>query len=508
MTFVALFVPVSLAALATGSDVGYNRLYQTAPEEFSHRCVAVERAFPDWAEGDFVISSVGRFEMGGRRFTGFADAFGKMHRFELKGSTVCATYRMMGTGFYNESLKAGTIGKGLLFYETEPPRSCPWGEAICKVQNLAAPNDNTFVNTMRVGPHLVTLTDSPVAIEVDARTLNVVGNYKWEDSLVSMRVPYSGSAHPLPHPSTGDMVDFVGTENVMTGESTIRMYTLSDKSPKERRSLVDIPDGSPPYMHSFGLTAQHVVLPRMPVRFDFAGAALRTMAQAFQEIPINAPSADNAFHVVPLGGGKPIVRMLPESDRLYYTHTVNTYENASGIVIDLSTAPSNPFSRNLSVAAVTDEATRNSDKAAHMVVRRFLVPLDHDAPVRSEALSDPRMATDFTRINPRVAGRKHCFFWAVQWFSDAASFASMAVVKHDVCNGGVRKWERKNWYPSEPTLLPAGEEGAAEDAGLLVFTALDGRKDETYLLVVDASTMQTVSEAGPYPRIGFTTHGE
>lgn len=201
--------------------------------------------------------------------------------------------------------------------------------------------------------------------------------------------------------------------------------------------------------------------------------------------------------------------MLPVTDRLYYTHTLNTYENSSGIVIDLSTAPVNPFSRNLTIAALTDKAMRDADSAALMVVRRFFLPFSEDAPVTSEALSNPKMATDFTRINPLFNGKKNCFYWGVQWRTDGKNYASMAIVKHDLCNGApVRMWTRKNWYPSEATLIPSKDAGAAEDAGVLVFTALNGEKGETHLMTVDAASMESVSEAGPFPPIGFTTHGE
>jgi len=240
------------------------------------------------------------------------------------------------------------------------------------------------------------------------------------------------------------------------------------------------------------------------------------MAKAFKEISISKPSPDNAFHVMPLAGdGQHFIRTLPASDRLYYTHVVNTYENASGIVIDLSTAPTNPFQRNLSVAFMMDKAARDADMGARMVVRRFLLPFygGNVAPVASsELLSDPLMSTDFLRINPHFAGKKHCFFWSVKWFTDHSSMASMAVAKHELCGqrAGLASlsWSRKNWYPSEPVLLPSLEAGAAEDAGIVVFTALDGAKRQTSLILLDAATMEVLSEVGPFPPIGFTTHGE
>jgi len=255
-----------------------------------------------------------------------------------------------------------------------------------------------------------------------------------------------------------------------------------------------------------------VVLPHMPVKFDFGAVILKaSMTAAFQELHPTGVSPDNAFHIMPLNADKdtqPIVQMLPVDDRLYYTHTVNTYENASGIVMDLVVTISNPFAGNLTIAHSIDKKSRDTD-SARLAVRRFLLPLNNDTAITSEYLSDPTMSTDFTKMNLNYMGKEHCFFWAVEWFSDHTAFASMSVVKHSIC--GDRKtlrWHKPNWYPSEATLIPSSNSNAAEDDGLLVFTALDGANKQSHLVVVDPKTMQEVSSAGPFPPIGFTTHGE
>jgi len=144
-----------------------------------------------------------------------------------------------------------------------------------------------------------------------------------------------------------------------------------------------------------------------------------------------------------------------------------------------------------------------------MLVKRFVLPWSSDASISTELLSDPHMATDFTTINPRFVGKQHCFFWGVRWFAvDRTSFASMAIAKHDLCGSEPGRWSRKHWYPSEPTFIPSTDASATEDQGLLVFTALNGETKMSYLIVLDAATMRTVSEVGPFPPIGFTIHGE
>eukprot|EP00929_Paragymnodinium_shiwhaense_P001204 TRINITY_DN101425_c0_g1_i1.p1 TRINITY_DN101425_c0_g1~~TRINITY_DN101425_c0_g1_i1.p1 ORF type:complete len:531 (-),score=89.69 TRINITY_DN101425_c0_g1_i1:487-2079(-) len=515
MQFFSILAVASQAAAAVATadaDLGWEALFESQLDEFEDRCVSVEGdALPKWVAGDFIIPSVGQFEMGGRKFVSYGDAFGKYHRFGIQGDKVCATYRMLHSGFYNESIKEGTIGKGALFEGTIPPRPCSLGKAACRVENVLAPNDNTFVNTFKVGGKLLSLTDGPFPLELDPKTLEVLGTYKFHDHLTGVAPGLSGSAHPLPHPETGAMIDFVGTDNVITGGGSVYMFSIDNDDPRTRKSLVTVPDGKPPYMHSFGVTDKYIVLPHMPVAFNAGALALSdNIEDVFKDIPITKPDENNAFRIADIQGkAEPILRKLPADYKLYYTHTINTFENASGLVIDLVTAPGNPFSqRNLTIAAILNKPQRDADPLARMTVRRFHMPLSEDGEVSMEDLTDPDMAVDFTNINPKYRGKQNCFFWGVNWLTDKQNYADMSIIKRDLCNGKDLRWQQKFWYPSEPTFISAPGADAKEDEGLIVFTALDGNSKDTYLMFLDAATMRVRSKVGPFPRIGFTTHGE
>jgi len=500
---------VARAASATGQeDVGYNLLFETAAEEFDELCATSAGAFPAYAKGDFVMPSIGQFEMGDRRFVGFLDCFGKMQRFRIDGGKVCATYRHMASGFYNTSKAADTIGPGLLFFETQPPRETPW--YLGPIANMPpfAPNDNTYVNTVQLGDQMLSLTDSFTMLEVDRESLRVTGTKEFDDDLQGL-VCYTGSAHPMRNPRNGALIDFVGNAELLGESSTIRLYELSDAKPRVRRSISDVEMDTAPYMHSFGVTENYAVLPRMPVKFSAQDVAMKPMAAAFQTLDLAEEGPGNAFYVVPLNGSRSFMKTLPLDIPLWYVHTVNAFENGTGIVIDITTLPGNPFASDMTLESSRSKEFRDGGVAGgRNLVKRFCLPLHEEGPVTVEVLSDAQTSTDFPCINPRYNAKAHCFYWAVEWFADAKSYASMAIVKYDLCTGGKKRvWSRPNWYPSEATMVPSDREGAAEDEGVLLFTALDGASGKTFLLGVDAQTMETVSEAGPFPRIAFTTHG-
>jgi carotenoid cleavage dioxygenase-like enzyme len=507
----------SLAAVAVaGGDDGYELLYKSAADEFENRCVEVETPIPSWAQGDFVIPSVGRFEMGERKFVGVLDAFGKLQRFKLEGHRVCATYRLMQTQFYNDSKKEESIAAGMLFYETDPPRHCPHLNPECQI--FGAANDNNYVNTMKIGNKMVSLTDAPTFMSFDKESLLVEGKHVWTRGdlhLPKDEIAIGGTAHLLRHPVSGDAIGFESSHHLLDGKASVRVYSLSDGAASTRKLLNTVAMDTMPYMHSFGLSAKYAVLPRSPVDFRGFQTVLQNkpMHEAFPNLDLTKPGPNNGFYIVPLDGGKPIFKHLPADLPLYYTHVVNTYETEDAVIIDMCLMPVNPFSSPvMTMPYMLNKTRRNSDKGfGSIIVERFHLPLDPNAEVKRETLSEQGLQTDFTAINPAYRGSKHCIFWGVQWRTDPAVYGSMAIAKYDICAKDAPAapllWERPSWYPSEPTFL-ASADGSAEDAGLLVFTALDGEKEETRLIILDARTMKEVAAVGPFPRIGFTTHGE
>jgi carotenoid cleavage dioxygenase-like enzyme len=505
-----LLSPGLLPLVFAANDVGYEYIATSSPEEFENRCAEVPIEFPPWSTGDFIISSTGLYEMGSRKFTGMLDAFGKLHRFTLGGRTVCATSRIMSTAFHNNSKKEGTIAAGLLFSETYTPRQCPIYNPLC---NLLAPNDNSYVQTYSVGGELFSTTDSNVQVTVDPVSLNVTGNFQVAKLYEGGgKINYLSSAHPVRHPDTGEWVEFRGSTSPSSDKTTITTYRMSGPPSvaANRHDFSKFTMETPPYMHSFGITDRYLVFPHMPVKFGLSvKKMMKTMGDDFEEIAITSDSdPNNAFHVAPLNGSEPTIYPLPASHKLYYTHTANSYENDTGIVIDITLFNTNPFTLDLGLVETQLNKTARDRSPRTPTVTRFLLPWNKKTPVTSETLSNPLQKTEFPKINPLYARKKHCFYWANTWFNDLESYGSMAVVKYDLCTGGkMLQWARPNWYPSEPFMIPSREVGAAEDDGFLLMTATDGTKGEASFLVLDAKTLGVVAEVAHFPHLPYTAHG-
>ena len=94
-------------------------------------------------------------------------------------------------------------------------------------------------------------------------------------------------------------------------------------------------------------------------------------------------------------------------------------------------------------------------------------------------MSNPQRSTDFVNYNKALQSQPYCIIYALEWFHDDSTYADMAVLKKNACTGETQYWYKENYFPSEPTFVASKKIGGnasaeAEDAGMLLFTAVDG----------------------------------
>ena len=507
---------LALSAGRVASEHNYNSLFLTRNWTVSSQCIKVPK---NTITGSFVMPSLGQYEMGGTNVTAAFDAFGKLHKFELSPGQVCVTARMMATGFWNQSLQSGTIAPAQMFMDTSPP------SPYSAVERLRGPNDNAFVNSYTLGGRFFSLTDSPFAVEFDLETMEVTNDVHWEDDLDAKALGL-GSAHPLPElRDDGQRCTIhVRPQRDMTLKATheVVLLRLCEGAPTTRVPIASVPTGEQfPYFHSFGLSQHYAVLPLQPLHMDM-GSMLHGHPTVLKALQPYHPDRPMPIVVQPLDGSPPVRFELPGAAQ-YFVHVVNTFElqdaadGSTAVCIDLTLFGENYFATT-GLDNMRNATARNS--APHSLraqITRWKLFLDgpRAGEVAVTPLSDDKRATDFPQLHPARHGRPYCFYYAVEWFHDDRTNSRMAVVKQNVCTGKRSYWYREGVFPSEPTVVPRRSEGAegaegAEDDAVLLFTTLTGETGVSSLLVVDAATMETVSEV-PMPKeaaMGFTVHGE
>mmetsp|Transcript_16071 Transcript_16071/g.53492 ORF Transcript_16071/g.53492 Transcript_16071/m.53492 type:complete len:496 (-) Transcript_16071:118-1605(-) len=487
------------------ADAGYELLLANSLETVRRECFAAPGLTHS---GVWLIPAVGRFDMGGRDFTCALDAFGKWHKFELDSDrgAICFTAEFMQTGFFNESTKAGTVGAGMLFSETVPPRPL-----AVRLRAMTAPNDNAFVNTISVGGQHVALTDSPDRLAFSLSSLAVRGKLRFDSSARYPRralyLETLGSAHPVPRPGSQTPLGLsIAVRTPFMDQSEVSVYAWSGPTTRELLARLPVKDRVP-YLHSFGVLRRAVLLPLQPLSVDMRPALFGTPLQGLmRELSVNT-----TFVVLPLAGGGTSLRTFNAGGRYFFTHVINTYEEGEGdaatLVFDACVSHLNPFHSTAIAIAAQRNKTRRDAGGAMMHARRFVIRIagPRRGEVVSSLLSRAGREADFPQIDSRYRGRKHCIYWAVLWRADGVAYGAMAIDRTDVCRGKVTTWMRPASFPSEPTFLASGEE---EGQGALLVTVLNGTSGRSSFLTLDATTMQPTLEVPLPVRIPFTTHGQ
>jgi carotenoid cleavage dioxygenase-like enzyme len=492
------------AVAVVAEDVGYEKFFQSSSAEVWPAQCFDAPGIPAHVQGTYLLGGPALFEMGGRAFQSALDGFGKVHSFKVGGAKVCFSTRMMQTGFYNASVKAGTIGHGGLFLETVPPRSCEPFHPLC---NMKAAGDNNFVNSFQVSPDepnkLLMVSDTTKMVDFDLESLSVTGDHSWDDHMVQfMHTAALGSAHPLPDPAgRGGTIGIAISSPEGPGKSFVDVYRLDPAKSKTRELLSRYSVDKTPYFHSFGLTKHYAIFPHN-LAFD-AMAMLKTFGATIGNALIGHWDGIQVAQHNPASVDKE--PLIFQTEPFFHVHIANSFENATGIVLDISSTSSDPFTTSLTIANQMNKTIRDSSDKILMKRLHLHLSGDQKGKVTTQTLSVESRSTEFPRINPLFQSKEYCIYYASEWFHAGRGYASMAVLRHDVCKGERTYWAKENWYPSEATFVPTGTE---EADGVLCFTALDGVTGVSHFITVDAATMTEVANVALPVRIPFTAHGE
>jgi carotenoid cleavage dioxygenase-like enzyme len=259
-----------------------------------------------------------------------------------------------------------------------------------------------------------------------------------------------------------------------------------------RSVVTEIETSEPAYTHSFGMSERHLILAEFPL----VTKPLRLLlsGRPFIETYRWSPERVVRFTVIDKETGA-IVRRA-EAGPCFSFHHVNAYEEDGAIVLDLVA-----FKDARIIDALYLAGLRAGNALPEGLLTRFAIPLG-EGPATQKVLSS--LTTELPRINyRRFAGRRHRYVWS----TGAASGGFLdCLVKQDVEAAKPATWSEKDSFPGEPVFAAAPNAGA-EDEGVLLSVVLDGEKGRSFLLVLDAATMQERARAYAPHVIPFGFHG-
>ncbi|MGI8460557.1 MAG: carotenoid oxygenase family protein [Solirubrobacterales bacterium] len=457
------------------SAKGFESLY----DEVRVDSLPIDGEFPAWLTGSLLRTGPARWEVGERTMNHWFDGFAMLHRFGFGDGEGKVSYanRFLQSKAYRAAEATGEIVYSE--FATDPCRSL-----FGRISSIFSPklSDNANVNLTKLGERFITMTETPIPVQFDAKTLDTAG--------VAYAVPgLLTTAHPHLDRADGGMLNYaakVGPRN------SYRFFHLGPEQEKPD-VIASLPVAKPAYMHSFGLTERHFVLAEFP--YVVNPIKIPTSGRPYIENYEWKPELGTRFTLIDRRTGETTGPF--HTDPVFGFHHVNSYEEDGVVVADICTFPDAQIVQDLYL-----ENLRAGKPVAEPEVRRFRIDPGAGT-VSNERLTD--IGFDLPRINyGRCNERPYRYAWGLGtgdtgWID--------RIVAADVSNGSCSTWEEDGCYPGEPVFVsrPGAED---ENDGVLLSIVLDSEKGTSFLLALDAADLSELARAEAPHHIPFGFHGQ
>lgn len=226
----------------------------------------------------------------------------------------------------NDRYKAESTARKSLFGQYRNPFT---DEA--SVKGIIRTTSNTNIVFWR-GVMLACKEDGP-PYALDPETLETIGRYDFDGQVLSPTF----TAHPKVDPETGNMLCF-GYEAGGNGNDASKEIVFYEIG-ADGRKLTEVWFEAPfcGYMHDFGFTKNHIILPLTPLKADLQRLQKGGNHWAWD------PTEDHYFGIAPRHNPKREDIVWLRSDNCFQGHVAGTYEEDGKLVFDLSMANGNVF---------------------------------------------------------------------------------------------------------------------------------------------------------------------
>lgn len=475
--------PRRAGAAGAAKAAPYAAGFRSLTDEVRLPRLEVDGELPRWLRGVLVRNGPALFEIGEQKLNHWFDGLAMLHGFAFGDGRVSYANRFLRSSAYDAWKREGKMK--FSEFGTDPCRAIFSGVTSLPVLGQV-PNANVSIE--RLGERFRALTEIPVPVRFDPRTVKTLG------AVGAMPTGRMGTAHPHVDATTGERFSY---ELELVPPSGLRVIAERVRG-GGRRELAFIPQEKVGYLHSFGLTDRYVAVFTQPFGFDLGKFLSPDRGPIVTNFGWDASQPSRVVLVDRARGG---VAATVEVDPAFVFHNINAFDDARGrVVIDVCAHRDN--------AIVDALYLKNLKKAGarvpQAVARRLTIdPSTAKAETRDLAEGNfelPRI--DYDRVNRR----EYRYAYGVGVKDPARSGFIDRISKLDVARERLTHWGERGAYPGEP-VFARRPGGTREDDGVLLSVVLDAAARTSYLLVLDARDLSEIARARVPHHIPFGFHG-
>lgn len=441
----------------------------------------VTGALPTWLKGALLRTGPSKFEVGARTYNHWFDGLAMLHRFALADGGVTYANRFLKSKAFCAAEATGKISYAE--FATDPCRTLFGRVAAIFDPKLT---DNCCVNVSGYARETVAFTETAMPMRFSPDTLETLGVFGYRKQLKGQ----VSTAHPHYDAKRACHYNYIADFGL---KSLYRLCSIGDDGAE--RVIAELPVERPAYMHSFGMSEDHLILTEFPL--VVSPLELKLSGKPFIQNYRWEPERGLVFHVVEKDTGK-LVRTAV-ADAIFGFHHVNAFADRDRLAVDVITYPDATIIDQLYLARLRSSAPLT----ATGTLTRFHIPLASEAPITRRTLAE--VPLELPRINyAACAGKPYRYVWGtgIQTKGDFLD----SIVKIDAETGTVATWHAAGLYPGEPVFVPSPS-AEAEDDGVLLSIVLDIDKELSFLLVLDAASLAEMARAAAPHAIPFHFHG-
>lgn len=454
--------------------------FETQSEEVTSERLPVEGSIPAWLAGRYVGNGPGQFEVGDRTLAHWFDPLAMVRGFDIDDG-ISYTNRFVRSRDYAFARDRGRVRTQ--FPGTPPDR--PVWTRLRQALTGEFP-DNPVIGVARIGGELAAITESPVALTLDPDTLETTGRIDLTAGL--------DADLTLGHPHYDPWRETLVNLGVSYGRETT--YTLFRRDGRTVEPTATVAFDDAPYVHSFALTERYAVLPAMPFGLNATELLLGVITRATFVDAFERFDRPGEFVVVDRETGEVAARN--RVDPLFVYHHANAFADGDNLVVDLVGYRDQQAVTDLTLANLRSD----SPSVPRGDLRRYRLPLDGGR-ATGETLREGHM--EFPVIDyPGRLGRPYDRVYVAESDGDAALPTRLARVA--VPDGDAVTWAEPGAFPGEPTFVRAPEGTNAE--GVVLSVVFDAETDDSFLVVLDATTMTERARAPLPHRLPYGFHGQ
>lgn len=455
--------------------------YTSLKREVQIEALEIRGSIPDWLNGTLLRNGPALFELPKFKITHFFDGFGMLHCFTFANGKVSYRNRFLRSNFYNNSIEAGTITSAWGF-ATDP---C-WGFFRKLVSFfIDTPYDNGCVNVSRLADRFVALTETPLLVKFNPKTLETLGIDDFKDNIKGQLT----TAHPHFDFETGESFNYVTNFSLW---STYNVYKVP-RSEGLRKLIASIGVCKPGYMHSFGLSKNYLILTESPFKVDPWRLALRLKPFIMNYKWL--PNDGTRFILIQRDSAKVIeCRTGP----FCVFHHVNAFEDGGKLYVDLVSYKDASIIESFYIDALRGK--RNVPIPGGRLTR-FVID------VVKRSVNSVVLCQEFVEL-PRINYEKFnmCNYRYIYAIGTDSKVYYNRLIKIDLDTRKTRAWRSEGCFPGEPVFVRRSDSWE-EDDGIILSVVLDARRQNSFLLLLNAKTFEEIGRADVPHHIPFGIHG-